>query len=504
MFPRCAFVIGLTLSLVAPALAADGLVNASFDQGTEGWDVSVGASAGRPGAESTLARDETVKRAGPASLRCAGDGQTTTWRMVTQSVDLDPSGDPLVSLRVAARCEGVVREGTQYANANGLVIFENREGKRTGFFATAVMQGDREWVELGIDVVAPIGSVRATVGVFHSMSGTTWFDDVRLTVTPTTPFDAAARGAALTALEGHLRRSYPFWGLGEKPDDPTALFARHREACVGAADQAHFVGALRGLLTELDDVHVSVSSPLGTIGTAQPFDPGPFPIQAVLGRLTEKVVHGSNVLAGWIGEGDERIGYLLVGSFGLAGEDARLFEEALEKLAAAPSLIIDVRPNGGGDERQAMRIASRFTAESVVYAHNVYRDPTLRGVDGFFPGVDRVLAPAPDEARFAGKAVVLAGPGCVSSTEGFLLMCKALPKITIVGLPSRGASANPADIRLTRTLAVRASRWRSLDLEGECIEGRGVIPDVRVEPVGVTRQGQKDPALDRAVELLRE
>jgi hypothetical protein len=491
----------LLLCLAAPALAADGLANASFDEGLGGWDVGVGATSGQGGSESVLAKDTDVVRDGKASLRCSGDAGTTSWRMLTQTVDV-AAGD-LVSLRVAARCEKVVREGSQYANANGLVIFETIHGDRTGFVTTAVLGGDREWVDLGLDVRAPKHTARARVGVFHSMSGTTWFDDVRFTATSMEPFGEEARAAALFALEGHMTRSYSFWGYDEKPDDPAALFAKHAKACLAAKDKASFARGLQALLAELDDTHVTIRTPMGLLPTAKP-GVVVYPLRAVLGRVSEKVVHGKNVMGGWIGEGDERVAYLLVASFALPRHEQELVDTALDAFRGAQRMVVDVRPNGGGDETQAMRIASRWTSEDVVYARNLFRDPTLPPPDGFLPPTDRVLRAAPEESRIDARVVLLSSPFCVSSTEGFLLMGKALPNVTVVGEPSRGASANPGGLELCDGLTVWTSRWRSLGLDGVCIEGRGVEPDVVVEPEGVTRNGDADPVLDRAVELLRE
>lgn len=499
---RPALTAALLLCLASTALAADELSNASFDEGLEGWEVGVGATNGTSGIESFLAQDVAVKRTGAASLRCSGDATTATWRMLTQTVDVS-AGD-LVSFRVAARCESVVREGPQYPNANGVVIFENAAGQRTGFLTTAVMHGDREWVDLGIDILAPAGTVRAKVGVFHSMTGTTWFDDVRFTATPTEPFDEAARAAALIALEGHMTRTYSFWGYGVKPSDPAALFAKHRDACLAAGDKAAFAGALRTLLAELDDVHVKVQTSFGPLFTARPGPTMTFPLQAVLGRVSEKAVHGKNVLGGWIGEGDDRVAYLLVATLQLPRHELELVTRALDAFADAKALIVDLRPNGGGSEDQAALVAGRLTEADVVYARNLFRDPTLPGAEGLLPPADRVLRSAGKDAHFGGRVAFLAGPGCVSSTEGFLLMGKALPNVTIVGEPSRGASGNPAGFALAEGLTVWASRWRSLDLDGACIEDRGVQPDVLVEPEGVTRMGDVDPVLDRAVELLRE
>ena len=224
----------------------------------------------------------------------------------------------------------------------------------------------------------------------------------------------------------------------------------------------------------------------------------------MLARLSEKVVHGRNVLAGWIGDEEDAVGYLLVASFALPDEERQLVAKALDTFQAAKALIVDVRPNGGGDERQAMAIGGRFTRSDVVYARNLVRDPTLAGLLGFLPPTDRVLAAAPEASRFAGRVAVLAGPGCVSSTEGFLLMCKALKNVTIVGRPSRGASGDPAGLELADGVTVWTSTWQTLDLAGDCTEGRGIAPDVVVEPEGVSRTGPTDSVLDRAVELLRE
>ena len=43
-------------------------------------------------------------------------------------------------------------------------------------------------------------------------------------------------------------------------------------------------------------------------------------------------------------------------------------------------LVIDVRPNGGGDERLAQELAGCFVAERALYAKHVYRDPKVPAV----------------------------------------------------------------------------------------------------------------------------
>ena len=163
-----------------------------------------------------------------------------------------------------------------------------------------------------------------------------------------------------------------------------------------------------------------------------------------------------------------------------------------------------MRPNTGDDERPAQAVAGRVADADLVYARSVWREQTLPGTDAFAPPQDRVLVAAPEAQRYRGRVAVLAGPACVSSTEGFLLMARALPRVTVVGRPSRGASGNPAPFEVLPGLTVWASRWRSLDLDGTCIEGVGVAPDVPVEPTARPGGAPADAVLDRAVELLRE
>ncbi len=496
------------LSLVPLLLAATAasagtqLVNPSFEDGTVGWTEAVGATTGDGGVRPRIDIDASVARDGAKSLRVTGSAGAVLWPMLSQPIDVRP-GDR-VSLRIAARCEGVAREGRQYANSNGTLLFRDAAGNRLALLTTAVLSGDRDWVDLIVDGLAPPGAVSAEVGVFHSMTGTAWFDDVRVRVTPTAPLDEPARAAAFDALADHLRRTYSFWGLDGKPA-AEALFAGHRPAAVAAKDVTAFGGALRAMLAELNDVHVWLDTPRGRVGTAPPARGAQFDVRAVLRRIDgEPLVHGRNVLAGWIGEGAERVGYLLTASFVAARAEWPLVEDALAEFADAPALVVDVRPNGGGDERFGQALAGRWTDERVEYARQRWRDATLPGLTGFGPAQSRVLEPAPAAQRYAGKVFVLSGPGCVSSTEGFLLMCKALPRVTVVGQPSRGASGNPGAFAVLPGVTVFASRWQALGTDGRCIEGVGVTPDVVVDPGRCGAGTLSDPVLDRAVELARE
>ena len=504
---RCAaFVLTAALALLActASVSADSPIpDASFESPGEmpaGWRLSQGARSAN-GPDSHVVVDRETAADGTSSLQLSGDASTGSWFFVSQDVAVH--GLDRVTLRVKARCRGVKREGAQFANANATLALLSATGRRYVFEATPVLTGDHDWTEFVIDTLAPHGTVTAQVGLFLSMTGTVWFDDVRLDVVPSATDDADGRARAFDALAGHLRRTYPFFGLAAKPQ-ADALFARHRAKAVAAGRDAAFVAEIRAMLAELDDIHVTVVAQSGwsndfhTSATARRFvDPPNWNAAAIEAAITTKSpAPTARPICGRIGEGPQAVGYLHLYSFLYSVAD---FEKLLDQMGDVNSLILDVRDNSGGDESLAARIAGRFTDHDVVYARASYRDPFSAATDAFCPPVDRMLKPATPGKCDARRVAVLQGPYCVSSTEAFLLMMRALPNVTTIGQTSRGASGNPAPFDVAPGLTVWTSRWRSLTPDGECIEGRGIAPTIVVEG----SHAKSDPTLERALTELR-
>ena len=255
---------------------ADGaaLVNASFESNSatpEGWSESIGAWNG-DGADSMVSIDRSVASDGAASLRLWGDASTRRWRTIEQDVDVQ--GSERVRLRVDARCRGLAQGSALSGGANAVLEFYNDAGERRSLVASAALHGDRnEWTELVVDAIAPPDVKRVRIGLLLSMTGTLWFDDVRLTHGPATADDAAGRTRAFDALAGHLRRTYPFFGMAGRPA-ADALFGRHRKPCTDAKDAVAFLQAVHAMLAELNDVHVNVETAQRRLATAQP-NPSP-------------------------------------------------------------------------------------------------------------------------------------------------------------------------------------------------------------------------------------
>jgi hypothetical protein len=461
------------LLALAAAVAAE---NGSFEEGLAGWTLETGAERG-DGPEASVEIDREVARDGKASLRFASDGAARRWPMAVQTIDC-AAGSRLL-LTVAARCRGLRQEAGQFANANAVVIFLDGRGQRLGILGSPALRDDRDWIDLHVHALAPPGTAKARVAVFSSMSGAAWFDDVRVSIASADPNDAAARAVAYEHLRLHIERTYPYFGL--RPVDARA-----------DANEPDIGKALRAMLAPFEDLHFWIELPGRNVYTVEG-NPSPpnWDGSAIRARLTEVLLEKGRHLVGRMGD----IGYAALGAW--SGEGFGEVEAALDRLADARALILDVRANGGGDERLAQRVAGRFAKEPTVYGRAQARDPTLPGRDGFLPPFDKRIEPAgkPDPRR----VIVLQGPYCVSSTEWFLLMMRALDNVTTVGLPSRGATGNPQLFPLFPGIGVRVPSQRGLMLDGKLIERNGVPPE---EEVGRGDKGT-DAALERAIELLR-
>lgn len=429
-----------------------------------GWLVEVGA---RNGDGST-----SILRAGAeGGIALGGDARTTTWRTVSQKVAT--RAGTFYRLSCETRATGLRREGNQFDNAYvallapGLKRFE------------AVAEGG--WVPCEMLFR---GEGEATITIFLSKTGLLEVRALRL--------EEADPAASFDLLVRHMGRYYSYFAL--KGVDWEALAGRYRDRAVAAKDAHAFTQAIVPMLAELRDLHITVEEAPGTLtGTWIDTPARNYDFTAVAAALEEPRRIGRVALAGRIGGS---IGYLAITS--LAGE-ARTFAEvrsAIDGMFDCEGLLLDLRANAGGDERQALAIAALFCDQPRVYAKASLRSGP-RPADLGAP-VERWIRPR-DGPRFLKPVVCLIGPGCVSSGEGFAKMMHALPHVTLAGQPTRGASGNPAPVDLPNGVTVHFSRWVDMLPDGTVTEGKGVAPD---RPI--PHEGQGDPTFVAGLELLRE
>ena len=128
------------------------------------------------------------------------------------------------------------------------------------------------------------------------------------------------------------------------------------------------------LLAKARDKHLWIKVGQDTVPTfVQPVLPNVY--LAALPKLVPNWQQHTPVLAS--GRWEDGIGYVRIDTWDRAKtkELAPVFE-VLEQFKDAPALIIDVRANGGGDERIARSVAGCFVEKPTVYAKHVIVDPT--------------------------------------------------------------------------------------------------------------------------------
>lgn len=484
-----------------PAGEVVALTNASFDSGEpglHGWETSVGANndPGPGGTRDTTSAAAIVAgtgRGGSAALELSGDARTSQWLMVGQSMKVEPGQQLLVSF--ATRADGLVQEGKQFRNAHALVSFYDASDQRLQMDATMPVAGSTPWRDSTLATSpAPAKAVRAHIGFFLSMSGTMWVDDVSVRVRDLAPWSRDNAAEAWDHLVERVSATYPFNPVGSARRKWAEAASALRDRAVAAADRDAFAEVVVEALRPLDDPHVNVKVYGQLKETVGPQDVDPnWNFGAVKARAIETVLNDPPFGVARL-QGD--IGYVLIGSWGKGRDPIERVLEAMATLSDVEGWIIDVRVNQGGDDRWARLIASRFATEPVVFDKHRFR-----AGDGYGPWEERLLYPDAEPADTR-KVVVLQGPLCMSSNEGFIATMRVLPNVTTVGLTSRGATRNPGPLFLSEDVIVMSSRWEAALPDGSLIEDAGIPPGVVVDrPPGA--YAQADPTLDVALGLLK-
>ena len=273
--------------------------------------------------------------------------------------------------------------------------------------------------------------------------------------------------------------------------DWRGLLTAHESRLKGARTDRAFAVAANELMKATVDQHVSLTYREQTYTPYAPVVEPLFRTFAVrrlleLEKVTARAFRGVT---------DDGIGYLLVTGWQEDVDEERLLG-AVAEMMAHKALIIDVRPNTGGDERIARRVASWFVEGEKVYAkHRTF------GEGG--PGAPVARTVTGSDERFTLPTVVLSGPRVMSSNESFVLMMKQAQGVQVVGQKTRGSSGNPVAHALGNGVSIQLPSWQALRPDGSCFEGEGIAPDVFVPCTSRDLQ-TGEPTLHKALALLRE
>lgn len=179
------------------------------------------------------------------------------------------------------------------------------------------------------------------------------------------------------------------------------------------------------------------------------------------------------------------------------GEDTtKEFSEALKKSISGNigGLIIDLRNNPGGYLDASVSIASKMLPKGSVVVIEENSDKSQ----------DKIYAENTDVASGI-RTVILINEGSASASE---ILAGALKdnreNVTIVGKKSFGKGSVQELIKLPKETATKITVARWLTPGGNQINETGITPDIEVELTVEDYESNKDPQLDKAIQIIEE
>ncbi len=193
------------------------------------------------------------------------------------------------------------------------------------------------------------------------------------------------------------------------------------------------------------------------------------------------------------------LAYVVVGSWNPSFVSVSDLDAVVDEFRDAPGMVIDVRPNSGGDDALAFALAGRFATRQTTIGYVRYRNGPRH--DDFGNELARHIGPR-GSFQFTSPVVVLSGRGVFSSTESFIAAMRELPNVTILGDTTGGGTGNPGTYPLGDGWTYSVSRWIEWTADRRVIEWNGIPPDTVVSwnPTAVSEG--RDPVLEAALTRL--
>ena len=258
----------------------------------------------------------------------------------------------------------------------------------------------------------------------------------------------------------------------------------------------------------LNDVHVTLRDPEAgrlarsggrSIGVG-PFDDGTFSLDLVEEAYVEaglaSLMDGT-IQYGWLADS---LGYVRVSAFRDPEASGRAMDEVVGAFEGARGVILDVRHNGGGDDRAGKAIASRFVAEPRLYMTVAMRKLGQTPA-AFAEPVEWWLRPA-GPRQYTGPVALLVNSRSISAAENVALAMRAVPHAVLMGETTAGVMADAAPLPLPNGWEVGVPVNVFRDANGVSWEGVGVAPDLWVANDRVDVEAGRDRVLETALGFL--
>lgn len=171
------------------------------------------------------------------------------------------------------------------------------------------------------------------------------------------------------------------------------------------------------------------------------------------------------------------------------------FERALREFSESGDrkLLFDLRGNPGGYLSAAVDIASWFMPAGEVVAREKFAD-----------GSERLYRSSGRKSLENTPVVVLVNQGSASASEILAGALRDIRGIKLVGDKTfgKGSVQELDNLRGGASLKITIAKW--LTPKGTSIDGTGLEPDIKVEVKKEDIENNKDPQMEKALEILKE
>lgn len=272
----------------------------------------------------------------------------------------------------------------------------------------------------------------------------------------------------------------------------------YRPQAMTVQTQDGLVALLKQMASPLRDVHVRFTTPTGA---QQPT----FTPQAVVNwdrNVWRAITNSCNLNLVRPDFGYCRmngVAYVFVGSWNPSAVAITDIDAAIDVLRDASAMIVDVRPNGGGNDAIAFAFAGRFATGTTTTGYVRFRDGPEH--DDFGGEIRRQFTPR-GSFQFTKPVILLTGRGVYSSNESFVSAMRELPNVVVLGDTTGGGSGNPATYELGGGWSFSVSRWIEWTADRRIIEWNGIPPDTVVAWNANTVSQGRDPVLEAAIARL--
>jgi len=161
--------------------------------------------------------------------------------------------------------------------------------------------------------------------------------------------------------------------------------------------------------------------------------------------------------------------------------------EGLKEKGALQGLVLDLRNNPGGVLNGAVGVSDAFLDGGlIVYTEGRLQESQFR------------YTASPGDVAGGVPMVVLVNEGSASASEIVAGALQDHRRAVIMGAPTFGKGSVQTILPLAQDTAIKLTTARYFTPEGRSIQAEGIQPDIRIEPLTVTRAEDNGPRVNEA------